>query len=358
MSREGGRVERPFFAMKHDTYLAERARVLNGLGWMGDGGLVEDCRHIGATRVLGQGDCIDIALAVFPLDAADTKLEALGYLSHGDTRRDTVKRYRHTSGEFQIWAIESGDEAWLEWITLPDYLAHNATALQEYASEHAAWGEGASRKAEYLSRAWTAAQQWWIEFYGFEKVKQIADELQALSVPWYVAGGWALNLFMGRVTRVHHDVDIVIARTDQLAVRESLTARGWKFVTPYEGQLEPWGPHLFLKLPRQQVHAHREGEFIDFQLTDIENGVWTYRREPFIVHTMAHLAMKSTDGIPYLAPQVPLLFKSRNTSNKANRAKDNIDFDSAVDTLTTEQKAWLRWALIATVPSHPWLDKL
>ena len=29
---------------------------------------------------------------------------------------------------------------------------------------------------------------------------------------WWVAGGWALDLFLGRMTRPHHDVDVAILR--------------------------------------------------------------------------------------------------------------------------------------------------
>lgn len=348
-----------FFMSYHETYLQERERLLRALGWMGDGGMVEDCQHIGATRILNEGACVDLALAVFPLDARlDAALAALGYAPQAGLEQEFVKLYRHVSGEYQVWAVESGDEAWLEWTLLPDYLAHNERAQKEYAAARAGWGNDPASKAEYFARAWAAAQQWWIGFYGFARVKQVAQELAGLDVPWYVSGGWALNLFLGQVTRVHHDVDIVLARADQLALREYLTGRGWKFVTPYEGRLEIWGPHLFLKLPRQQVHAHRNGEFIDFQLTDIENGIWKYRREPFIVHTMERVGLKTAEGLPFLAPQVPLLFKSRNTSNKLNRDKDGIDFESVVGALDAEQRAWLRWALLATVPGHVWLQVL
>lgn len=345
--------------MLHKNYIQERERLLKALGWMGDGGMVEDCQHIGATRILETDACVDIALAVFPLNATlDTALATLGYAPYATPDREFVKQYRHASGAFQVWAVESGDEAWLEWTLLPAYLENNTDARQAYAAAHLAWENDAARKIFYFANVWPAAQAWWIEFSGFAQVKQVADELAGLNIPWYVSGGWALNLFLGCVTRVHHDVDIVLARADQLALREYMTNRGWKFVTPYEGHLEPWGPHLFLHLPRQQVHAHRNGEFIDFQLTDIERGIWQYRREPFIVHTIERVGMQTEHGIPFLAPQVPLLFKSRNTSNKQNRAKDQLDFETVAPQLNAEQRAWLRWALVATVPNHAWLQVL
>jgi hypothetical protein len=64
-------------------------------------------------------------------------------------------------------------------------------------------------------------------------------------------------------------VDVVINRTDQLILQQYLTARGWKFVTPFQKRLEPWPPLMWLESPRHQVHAHRDGAFIDFLITDM-----------------------------------------------------------------------------------------
>jgi hypothetical protein len=35
-----------------------------------------------------------------------------------------------------------------------------------------------------------------------------------LSVPWWIAGGWALDLFLGQVSRSHADIDVGIFRAD------------------------------------------------------------------------------------------------------------------------------------------------
>jgi len=34
------------------------------------------------------------------------------------------------------------------------------------------------------------------------------------SVPWWVAGGWAIDLFLNRSTRQHHDLDVGVLRRD------------------------------------------------------------------------------------------------------------------------------------------------
>jgi hypothetical protein len=45
-----------------------------------------------------------------------------------------------------------------------------------------------------------------------ERVGALLAELQC---PWYICGGWALDLYLNCVTREHKDVDIAVARSDQ-----------------------------------------------------------------------------------------------------------------------------------------------
>ncbi len=55
------------------------------------------------------------------------------------------------------------------------------------------------------------------------------------------------------------------------------------------------------------------------------------------------------DGIPYMAPEIVLLFKA-----KGQRAKDEADFRGALPLLDGEQRRWLNDALDLVHPSHPW----
>jgi hypothetical protein len=43
--------------------------------------------------------------------------------------------------------------------------------------------------------------------------------------PWWVGGGWALDLFVDRRTRVNDVVDVVVRRRDQAAFRTHFN--GW-----------------------------------------------------------------------------------------------------------------------------------
>ncbi len=191
---------------------------------------------------------------------------------------------------------------------------------------------------------------------GFGAVERVVEELAGLPVPWAIASGWAIDLFLGRVTRAHQDVDIVLPRADQLALHEFMTGRGWGFVTYWKGKEEPWPPAMPLALPRHQVHAHRGSESLEFLFSEIEHGVWRYRRNLTVVRDAASTRLLTEGGIPYLAPEIVLLFKSK-PSLEGLREKDVADFERALPHLTTEQRAWLHWALTASAPDHPWIRR-
>ena len=74
----------------------------------------------------------------------------------------------------------------------------------------------------------------------FAEVTKIGSLLRDLPCPWVVCGGWALDLFLGRVTRPHKDVDVAVARADQLVVRDYLLGRGWALERAEGGELIPW----------------------------------------------------------------------------------------------------------------------
>lgn len=62
---------------------------------------------------------------------------------------------------------------------------------------------------------------------------------------------------------------------------------------------------------------------------------------------------QSADGIPYLAPELVLLFKSKHT-----RAKDQADFEETLPHLDPAQRATLAEYLGRLHPGHAWLERL
>jgi hypothetical protein len=52
--------------------------------------------------------------------------------------------------------------------------------------------------------------------------------MRAYPRPWWVSGGWAIDLFIGRVTRDHCDVEVGTFLPDQDEVRRHLD--GWELL--------------------------------------------------------------------------------------------------------------------------------
>ena len=353
-----------------EQFSQERLRLLSALRYLPEGGIIEDIQHIGATSVPGlpARECIDIAVSIwpFPLQSEyQSKLESLGYDILIGSKGVPEQRFRHRTGTFQLFILEAGGGVWTDYLLLRDYWLHNGDAQHTYSTRKQRWAttsgmlsaEYEGSKAEFFLHVLEEARQWHIDHQGFIPVETVANDLKDFPQGWYVSAGWALDLFLGRVTRVHHDVDILISRLDQLALQDYLTARGWRLMTPWQGRLEPWPTQIYLERPRHQIHAFRDGAFIDFHLGEIEPTMWHYRRAEHITRSMEQIGLRRKTGIPFLAPEIVLLFKSKNTSGR-ERPKDQVDFEKIYPHLEPERRAWLLWAVLETAPVHPWIQKL
>jgi GrpB-like predicted nucleotidyltransferase (UPF0157 family) len=353
-----------------EQFAHERIRLLAALGELTEGGSIEHLQHIGATSMPGlpARPCIDIGLAIwpFPLEPhRQAALESLGYKRISSHDGAPEQRFGHITGAFQLFILEAGSELWTDYRLISDYLCHDKAAQLSYSSHKQAWAARAgaqsaeyqTAKAQCFLQMLDAARPWWVEQQGFAPVEMVANELQGFRHAWYISSGWALDLFLGRATRVHEDVDVVIPQTDQLALQHHLTARGWRLMMPVDGRLERWPEHLHLELPHHQVLALRDGAFIDFQLSDIAHEVWRYRRAPAIIRSAERIGLRSNSAIPFIAPEIVLLFKSQNTSGR-ERQKDQADFEKVYTHMEPERRAWLLWAMLATDPAHAWITRL
>jgi GrpB-like predicted nucleotidyltransferase (UPF0157 family) len=346
----------------------EYKRLINALGEVTDGGIIERMEHIGATSVPGLfgRPCVDIALAVVPFPLDETVLQELSFLGYEvdpDFIDTQEQHFLHLSSAYRLYVVEAGSPLWTDFVLIREYLCHNEAVRQALSTSKQAWGEDndlvayQQAKKQWFDELLENAHRSWIEHERFAPVQFVVEELRDFPCFWHISGGWALDIFLGRVTRVHYDVDVEISRTDQLVLQQYMTERGWKLLTPFEGRLQRWPMHMRLEMPRHQVHAHRSGAFIDFLLADHGGGIWRYRREPAIIRDLDIIGLHSDEGIPFLAPELVLLFKNK-TSGGKERSKDKADFEKTYTSLKPESRAWLRWALIATDPSHPWIERL
>jgi hypothetical protein len=189
--------------------------------------------------------------------------------------------------------------------------------------------------------------------------QEVARFFAPLATPWWIAGGWAIDLFLGRQTRDHEDIDVLILRRDQRAVRALFGA--WDAqaaLTPPRNDAWPFRPWRLDEELDADIHdvwcrlTPTQPWAIQLMIADTSADSWLFRRMPTIrrpVHTIGCAA----DGIPYLAPEIQLLHKA-----KELRQKDEADFTQILPALDQERRQWLRSVLAGVHPGHPWLERL
>lgn len=179
-------------------------------------------------------------------------------------------------------------------------------------------------------------------------MKATIDAFDGAPFRWWFSGGRALDLHLGRSWRDHEDTDVGIVRRDVVALPSVLV--GWDFNVAAAGRLEPWaGSNLETERHQNNLWCRRRVQgpwLLDVTIGEGNNDVWIYRRDPSITFPWAEAVLHTRDRVAYLAPDLQLLFKS-----KDRRDKDDIDARVVIPALDTERRDRLARLLPM---EHPW----
>ena len=184
--------------------------------------------------------------------------------------------------------------------------------------------------------------------------QQVADLLRGLDVPWWIAGAWALDLFAGRQTRVHTDIEISVYRGNEDKIRERL--KGWEFFVAKDGTLTPLVAGKPLPANAHELWCRERGRDtwqLEILIEERKDGRWFYRRNERIGVNEKDIGRFTNDGIPYIRPDIQLLYKS-----KGPRAVDESDLIAVLPRLDAAQRATLSAWISAGDPTHRWLARL
>jgi hypothetical protein len=177
-----------------------------------------------------------------------------------------------------------------------------------------------------------------------------------LPIPWWLAGGMALDLFVGFDIRPHADIDVGIFRRDQLMIQDHLS--NWDLHKTGPSGLRPWPKGEHLQIGVNQVWCRRTPDAnwsLEIMFMEQEGDEWIFRRAPQVRGPIQGLMRHTNDGIPYLSPEIQLLFKAR----PEILDKDSLDFRAVLPHLDGTQIRWLYRALETTFPTgHPWINIL
>ena len=183
---------------------------------------------------------------------------------------------------------------------------------------------------------------------------QVADLLRGLDVPWWIAGAWALDLFAGRQTRVHTDIEISVYRGNEDKIRERL--KGWEFFVAKDGTLTPLAAGKPLPADAHELWARERGRDawqLEILIEERKDGRWFYRRNERIGVNEKDLGRFTNDGFPYIRPDIQLLYNS-----KGPRAVDESDLLAVLPRLDVAQRATLLAWISADDPTHRWIARL
>jgi hypothetical protein len=181
----------------------------------------------------------------------------------------------------------------------------------------------------------------------------VARFLAGVRVPWYVAGGWAIDLFCGRQTREHGDLEIAVPAADFGVVRDALG--GYEFEVVGAGLAWPLDSPAFNVMFQTWVREPGTGVYrLDVFREPQRDGAWVFRRDETIRLPYDRIIRRTADGIPYLVPEVALLFKAK----WAAKPKNQADLETVLPLLDRDSARWLRLALGRVHPGHAWIGAL
>lgn len=188
--------------------------------------------------------------------------------------------------------------------------------------------------------------------------RQLLDVMRGYPGPWFVAGGWAIDLFLDRLTRPHKDIEVAIFRRDQAYLPVHFD--GWSFELVSSGRPVPWTGGQYIAPPAHEIHARRqigqsatELTHVEVLLNDRDGDDWVFRRDHRVTVPADSIGYTAPAGLPALIPEIVLLYKAKEPTRE-----DERDFEAAAPNLHADGRAWLRWAIEQAHPGHRWLDWL
>lgn len=175
--------------------------------------------------------------------------------------------------------------------------------------------------------------------------------------PWWIAGGYAIELFVGHTIRLHADIDVLLLRRDQRVVHDVLA--GWDIqAADPPGKLRPWTAAEILPEHVHDIWCRENASApwrLQFMIDAADGQQWHSRRDRRVTRPVGLLGCRTREGWPYLSPEVQLHYKAKPVDQ---RAKDEIDFAAALPHLAEPARRWLDHALSLTDPAHHWRNAL
>jgi hypothetical protein len=175
--------------------------------------------------------------------------------------------------------------------------------------------------------------------------------LAAVEAPWYIAAGWAIDLFLGEERREHEDLEIAVPAERFAEIADAL--RDFEIFVIDAGHATPLADLLRETHQTWVLEPSTSVWRLDVFREPSAGGTWISRRDASIRLPYDVVVARTRSGIPYARPEIVLLYKA-----KHSRPKDEEDFTAVLPRLDALQRRWLAEALEVVHPGHRWLSEL
>lgn len=209
------------------------------------------------------------------------------------------------------------------------------------------------------------------------QLARVAELMSSFPSDWCLCGGWAVDAWLGRITRDHGDLDITIFEDAEAALFKHLA--DWQMV-PHDGALadsdtnEHWtgrklvipahlhcrGPEDSGNIPQTGALLADQGWNLEIVINERAHGEWVLFDSPRVTMPLDRCSGQSPWGLPAALPEVLLFFKGTAYQGTRHylRQRDHVDFERLFPRLTPAQRSWLHEAISLVDTDHPWLGVL
>lgn len=171
------------------------------------------------------------------------------------------------------------------------------------------------------------------EVLNIESLKQI---MRYANFEWYLVGGIALDEFLGRRTRDHEDMDILVNFKYLERILEYF--KNYKVYTARNGSLSLSALNNIKSTDSLWIaNDDKESFIIEILFFEEEAGNWIYKRDKTVRKKIEDIYFVKND-MNIIQPEIQLLYKM-NSSNV--REKDLYDYHNIYPVLQEGQRAWL-----------------
>ena len=209
-------------------------------------------------------------------------------------------------------------------------------------------------------------------------INQLNSLMAETGVDYAICGGHAIDLFLGKKTRLHKDLDVAVYREDRDKIVQHMLNEDWAVYEPcgtaYLHKINTvadqkrikaniWcvkqsNQHYRFKEHEKDMYAvdadnseQTELDYIEFLFNSRKDGNFLYAKNHDVKMNLVNAILKIND-IPFLAPEIILLYKS----TMADNPDYQLDFDNALTAMGREQIEWLKNSLSVMFQNgHKWL---